>query len=113
MVSVTEMAGRGSQCCPLILMSPTFLVLVLLALHIQPLNMWCSHCSFSQPIALIAMNYRPGVCVCVCVCVCVLEEQMHVYWHTDLSMVFLILLKHLNHQLSQADGVLQFFGRGD
>lgn len=37
---------------------------------------------------------------------------MHMYQHTDLSMMFLILLKHLNHQLSQTDRVLQFFGRG-
>lgn len=30
-----------------------------------------------------------------------------------LSVVFLILLKHLNDQLSQANSVLQFFSRGD
>lgn len=36
-----------------------------------------------------------------------------IYQQTNLSVVFLILLQNLNHQLSQANSVLQFFGRGD
>lgn len=65
---------------------------------------------------LISVNYPVylGLALHIQVLSTMSEHQcMHLCWHTDLCMVFFILLKHLDDQFCQANGVLQFFCRGD